>query len=199
MPEDFSDFVLVTIIEGPDSRDKKKVAKEGRYECKVNLVESNFENFQKLVDLSNNNIFFHMFEQKAYYESYRHILRRLQELDTRSLPFEDILINFNKNQVLANSETRANILRSGFYNNSTNNVMMPSCFSVNTRMTYEKKPFLVYKDQSWPSELTENLDKSQLSALRHGIRNKIAIIQGPPGTGKTFVGAKLTKILLENS
>lgn len=44
-PIDFSDFVLATIIEGPDSKDKRAVSKEGRYECKVIMIESHYENF----------------------------------------------------------------------------------------------------------------------------------------------------------
>jgi hypothetical protein len=45
IPDDFSDFMLATIVEGPDSKDKKKVSNDGRYECKVNMIESNYENF----------------------------------------------------------------------------------------------------------------------------------------------------------
>jgi hypothetical protein len=42
-----------------------------------------------------------------------------------------------------------------------------------------------------------SLDKSQLNSLLAGLRQSVSLIQGPPGTGKSFIGALLTKALLE--
>jgi hypothetical protein len=39
-------------------------------------------------------------------------------------------------------------------------------------------------------------DASQLEAVEHVLSNRLAIVQGPPGTGKTFIGIKLTQLLL---
>lgn len=44
-----------------------------------------------------------------------------------------------------------------------------------------------------------NLDKSQLDSLLAGLRQSMSLIQGPPGTGKSFIGALLTKALMENT
>jgi hypothetical protein len=42
-----------------------------------------------------------------------------------------------------------------------------------------------------------SLDNSQLNSLLAGLRQSVSLIQGPPGTGKSFIGALLTKALLE--
>lgn len=42
-----------------------------------------------------------------------------------------------------------------------------------------------------------SLDGSQLSSLLAGLRQSVSLIQGPPGTGKSFIGALLTKAMLE--
>jgi Cdc6-like AAA superfamily ATPase len=43
------------------------------------------------------------------------------------------------------------------------------------------------------------LDESQLNSLLAGLRQSVSLIQGPPGTGKSFIGAMLTKAMLENT
>jgi hypothetical protein len=42
-----------------------------------------------------------------------------------------------------------------------------------------------------------SLDESQLDSLLAGLRQSVSLIQGPPGTGKSFIGALLTKAMLE--
>jgi hypothetical protein len=44
-----------------------------------------------------------------------------------------------------------------------------------------------------------DLDASQLGSLLAGLRQSVSLIQGPPGTGKSFIGALLTRALLDNS
>lgn len=43
------------------------------------------------------------------------------------------------------------------------------------------------------------LDKSQLDSLLAGLRQSVSLIQGPPGTGKSFIGALLTKALVDRT
>ena len=50
---------------------------------------------------------------------------------------------------------------------------------------------------SLPKAVT--LDESQRSSLLAGLRQSVSLIQGPPGTGKSFLGALLTKALLEHT
>ncbi|KAG8344349.1 hypothetical protein TRVL_04823 [Trypanosoma vivax] len=42
------------------------------------------------------------------------------------------------------------------------------------------------------------LDGTQLGALQHMFRNRVAIVQGTPGTGKSFTSTKFLQILLRN-
>ena len=42
-----------------------------------------------------------------------------------------------------------------------------------------------------------SLDSSQLNSLLAGLRQSVSLIQGPPGTGKSFIGASLTKGMLQ--
>lgn len=42
------------------------------------------------------------------------------------------------------------------------------------------------------------LDENQFQAYRAALTNEFTIIQGPPGTGKTFLGLKVTEVLLNN-
>ncbi|KAK6440096.1 hypothetical protein LTR95_003679 [Oleoguttula sp. CCFEE 5521] len=44
-----------------------------------------------------------------------------------------------------------------------------------------------------------HLDDSQLQSLLAGLRQTVSLIQGPPGTGKSFIGALLSKALVEHS
>jgi len=183
---ELNEMVLAIVMEGPDA---KKGAQNGKYFCKVSLVDSNFENFYTLVDWRTNNLHFHMIESKAYYESYRHILKRIQELDTRKMPFTDILIECQHVQD-KNTKIKGNIVeRTPF---------IPQYFNFHSTLDYNQLKFSIYQED-WPISLTSILDESQLEAFKYGIRNKVAIIQGPPGTGKTFVGALITKLILMNT
>jgi hypothetical protein len=172
---DMNDIVLGLVSEGPDPKQKYD---NNTFQCKILLLDNNFRNFAKFINWSKNEDNLHMFESKAYFESYRHILKRIQDIDTRYLPFTDVIINFRMP--------------------NTVNYLIPENYNTQTMLKYNSTSFNLYED-NWPSELTSRLDSSQLKALKHGLRNKVAIIQGPPGTGKTYVGSILTKILLEKS
>lgn len=40
-------------------------------------------------------------------------------------------------------------------------------------------------------QLAAQLNPSQVVALKHVLRNRVALVQGPPGTGKTYLGCKV--------
>ena len=174
--ENVRDFILATVIEMPDKNNKKdkKENTTNKDHCKVTLLDNSFENLFRFLQYKNKS--FIMFESKAYYEAYCHIMRRLQRINSHQLPFTDIIINYERNNVN----------------------MIPDYLLNNTLFTYEGEHFIANSDK-WPNSLEKILDKSQFLAIKHCIRNKVAIIQGPPGTGKTYVGALVTKILLKNT
>ena len=44
--------------------------------------------------------------------------------------------------------------------------------------------FDITNKDCWPSHNTEELDDSQVEALKLALTHEVALIQGPPGTGK---------------
>ena len=127
-------------------------------------------------------------ESPTYYRAYGPILKALQKQDPDSLSFKDELVNLKP-------PTSADFITS----QSTVNV----------------SPFLLegLRSRVKESSLTQDLtnltsgrlschtifDESQDEAIAETLKYKIGIVQGPPGTGKTFIGIKLTEILLSLS
>ena len=112
-----------------------------------------------------------IFESKAYFESKIHIMKRLQQINTKDLPFKDELIDVNfTNMKITHPEK-------GYkYNDS-----------------------IINPDKNeYPNEIKNLFDESQFNALKMTLNDKISLIQGPPGTGKTHFGAIITDILLQN-
>ncbi|CAF0782423.1 unnamed protein product [Rotaria sp. Silwood1] len=50
----------------------------------------------------------------------------------------------------------------------------------------------------WPTSDELHLNPKQREALILALTHKVALIQGPPGTGKTFLGVRITEMLLYN-
>jgi len=114
-----------------------------------------------------------MFESKAYFESYVHIMKRLKKINIQYLPFKRELVDVDFHQLQKEDLYGNKYVR---YNNM---ILWP----------YQNR---------YSKEFINLFDKSQLNAIRNSLINKIALIQGPPGTGKTHVGTILTDIILQN-
>ncbi|KAB7497578.1 NFX1-type zinc finger-containing protein 1 [Armadillidium nasatum] len=117
-----------------------------------------------------------MIESKAYFVSYKHTLKALQ--DIREVPLKDYIVHVNE----------------------TNSP--PDYLSRFTSYEYniDKKLTIIVRDpvMYWPSSKELRLDESQRRALHGALTRQMAVIQGPPGTGKTYLGLLITKILLSN-
>ena len=111
-----------------------------------------------------------IFESKSYFQSYIHILNSIQNLVIKQLPFEKEIVEVNFDS-LEIKDTSAFIY---------DNILI--------------KP----KENIFPDSLKNNLDESQLKAIRHCLTSKIALVQGPPGTGKTHIGTIVTNIFRQN-
>ncbi|CAF0927851.1 unnamed protein product [Adineta steineri] len=61
---------------------------------------------------------------------------------------------------------------------------------------FKKVPVLNIDE--WPTSEQLHLNPKQHEALILALTNKVALIQGPPGTGKTFLGVRITEMLLHN-
>ena len=176
----YENYLLTTVFYNPyvdkkiNDKGKKrknlKIPKYPYYRVQLSLVNINPESFLFLVQNRKN---LQIFESKAYFESYIHILKRLKEINIADLPFKEELIDANFNRlVMRKVNPDLNYVYNGLIINP-----------------YEKK---------YPPEFTNLLDSSQLNAIHKCLHYKIALIQGPPGTGKTHVGTILANLILQN-
>ena len=140
------------------------------YRVELSLVNISTESFSFLI---NNRENLQIFESKAYFESYIHILKRLKEIKTELLPFKKELIDANYSDIKISEEKD---------------------YTYKYLKTYTLRPY----QSEYPLEFKKKLDESQLNAVDLCLNNKIALIQGPPGTGKTHVGAIITDIISQN-
>ena len=123
-------------------------------------------------------------ESPTYYRAYQPVLRALQDTDTEQIAFKDELIQCRQSTppeyITADTELDADIIYTE---------MQPSLQKYNA---------ICYSIDELSLGLT-TLDASQETAIKHCLRNRVAIVQGPPGTGKTFVGVKVVQLLLSIS
>ena len=177
----FKDYLLAVVSYNPylekklleKSEDKKRkrkldsfnLPKEPRYRIKLELINVGPESFKFMIRNRTN---LQLFESRAYFQSYIHVLNRLKNMVIKELPFEKEIIKAEFDDLLIKKDYK--------YGDS---IINPN-------------------ENIFPQFLKEKLDDSQLDALKHCLTSKIALIQGPPGTGKTHVGSIVTNIIREN-
>ena len=96
--DDYSDYLLTTVFYNPyfdlkenggNKNDKNKlkikIPKEPYYRVQLSLININPHSFLFLIQNRKN---LQIFESKAYFESYIHIMKRLQQLNVKDLPFK---------------------------------------------------------------------------------------------------------------
>ena len=169
----YNPYIEKKLLEKSDDKRRKlklesfDIPKEPRYRIKLEVINLSNESFTFMLSNKYN---LQIFESKAYFQSYIHILNRLQNLIIKQLPFEKEIVKVNfDNLEINNSEIF-------LYNNS---IIKP-------------------KENDFPDSIKNNLDDSQLEACKHCLTSKIALIQGPPGTGKTHIGTIVTDIFRQN-
>jgi hypothetical protein len=100
---DYSDYSLTTVFYNPyfdlkeneknnNKKCKIKIPKKPLYRVQLSLINISPQSFLFLVQNRKN---LQIFESKAYFESYIHIMKRLQQLNTKDLPFKSELIDVN--------------------------------------------------------------------------------------------------------
>lgn len=152
-----------------------------------------FHSDLRTVDLKGS---FVMIESKAYFMAYKYVLQGLKNLADK-VPFEPYII-YVKPNVDIPKYLREDALydlrvvkdlglkvKPGIYRKP---IDAPLC-NVNVKSEID----------TWPTSEELGLDDSQRRALHSALTQCFAIIQGPPGTGKTFIGLKITQVLLHNS
>ena len=175
--DNFKTMLFATV----SNRDEENV-KEGRID--IRFIEE-----QDVRGIESRNHVYQMVESPAYFQSYRYVLRGLQELDEESLPFKKYLVECSAEvdppEYLRRDETEG-----------------PVCYDLSKALDVPGVPNAtavpVLQCDAWPPVRKLPLNSSQLEALRTAITTEFSVIQGPPGTGKTYVGARIVRCLLEN-
>ena len=127
-----------------------------------------------------------MAESPAYFESYRHVLSGLQEMDEDNLPFKKYLVECSPDvdppQYLRREEGEE-----------------PARYDLRKTLRQRSRALVpILQPDAWPSARALALNESQLDAFKTALTREFSVIQGPPGTGKTYVGAKIVQCLLNN-
>ena len=129
---------------------------------------------------------FTMVESTAYFEAYRHILSRLQQIEEDPPSFKSYIVDCRS----------VKSIPSPSYLAVKKLDKEDSCFDFSPLGC--SHPVDVLDSRTWPHHEEISLDKSQLVAVQMALTQEISIIQGPPGTGKTYIGLKIVEILLRN-
>ncbi|KAH3710993.1 hypothetical protein DPMN_070492 [Dreissena polymorpha] len=147
-------------------------------------LEVHLENIEDGVLANHGNQSFVMAETSAYFEAYRYVLQGLQEIKG-TMPMTRYIIDC---EIEIKPPSYLLCLGSPHYN-----------FSPLMKDTNNIVEYPVLNTHRWPKACELGLDNSQYNALQTAITKEFSIIQGPPETGKTFVGLKITELLLKNS
>ena len=173
----FSNFLLSTVHLNPYIKENNNIGKPtqpGRYRVQVSLVHIDNNSFTFIKQNISKPL--QIFESKAYYEAYIHIMKRLQTIHVNNLPFRDVLIEGNFTSMKPRYMDSMSFLT----------------------ISNEHRIEINRGELVFPSIISDELDEFQLNAFKIALSSKIAIIQGPPGTGKSYIGVLLTRVLLEN-
>nr|XP_053646669.1 NFX1-type zinc finger-containing protein 1-like [Cherax quadricarinatus] len=165
--------------------------------------------FDSDIDLHKDSVFV-MAETRSYFVAYKHVLFALQGIIEDSFPMESFIVHVEPHMrppsylaqhavydlrvmqsasMMKESEASSKLFKHINKTTEEQNEYLPQLQNV---MVMSELPY-------WPTENALGLDDSQRRALRSALVSKLSIIQGPPGTGKTFIGLKISQVLLHNS
>ncbi|XP_052785302.1 NFX1-type zinc finger-containing protein 1-like [Mya arenaria] len=200
--DNFRTFVFATVM----NRDPKSLVKgivTVRFECKQAETRALFGQL------------FTMAETTAYFESYKHVLKGLQNMRETELPFQRYIVECERHvQPPAYLRRRENtcfdlrpLVDEGIIlkdNSQLENILAdgdedeePITYTFSEH-SQEAEDVKVLDRNSWPPADLLHLDESQFKAIHTALTQEFVITQGPPGTGKTYIGLKIVKALLHN-
>ncbi|XP_043365785.1 NFX1-type zinc finger-containing protein 1-like [Dermochelys coriacea] len=142
---------------------------------------------------------FIMVESPAFFESYRHVLEGLQEMDPAQVPFQSYVV-----------QCRTSVAPPAHFGDAVTfdlSVLHPTGRANKETMGHTSEGHVTAVDLTavrpcdsyiWSPETFPHLDESQILAIRMALSREFVLIQGPPGTGKTFIGLQIVEILLRN-
>ena len=173
--DDFKTMLFATVA----NRDPDELRK-GQFD--IHFLEG-----QDVYGIEERNEAYAMAESPAYFESYRHVLSGLQELEEDSLPFQKYLVRCNADVDPPEYLRREEDERPVHYD-------LGQILNWSSTGTVP----VLQPDAQWPCTNDVCLNESQLEAFKSALTREFCVIQGPPGTGKTYVGAKIVQCLLQN-
>ncbi|XP_022808817.1 NFX1-type zinc finger-containing protein 1-like [Stylophora pistillata] len=165
---------------------------------------------------------FVMIESPAYFESYRHVLEALKEINSE-FPFQKQIVGccrdveppeyqikkennsnfkFNFDDVLVTKReaySKPSELIEKQDSRSAMEIVPDASASVeveNAIPSAAEERKCTPNDYCWPDRASLGLNESQMRAFKMALTKRFAVIQGPPGTGKTYVGWKIARVLL---
>ncbi|KAF2369241.1 P-loop containing nucleoside triphosphate hydrolase, partial [Trinorchestia longiramus] len=193
--DDFASYFLATIA----AKDEQML-RQGLIGVKL-LSQENF----------NPKLQYTVVESRAFFISYKHVLKALQLMDENTIPLAEHIIfaqqvieppEYLLNATVRNFDLRV-VLDPSYIKATKPNKVFPNAKTVELPVGFrgdlEAIPVLNANVLNWPLASKFGLDESQLAALHAALTKRLVIIQGPPGTGKTFLGLKITQVLLHNS
>ena len=213
--DDFNTLLFAT-VENPDSK-----------ELKEGLLEVRFENIssEEVNQFLEEKQIFVMIESPAYFESYRHVLEALKEINSE-FPFQkqiveccgdveppeyqiqeenDSKFKFHFDGVLdAKREAYSELPELAEQQDFPSIMEIVSDASAGVERSLENEiPSALQEcqctpnDHCWPDKESLGFNESQMRAFKMALTKRLAVIQGPPGTGKTYVGWKIAHVLLQ--
>ena len=213
--DDFNTLVFAT-VENPDSKELK----EGLLEVRFGNISS-----EEVNQFLEEKQIFVMIESPAYFESYRHVLEALKEINSQ-FPFQkqiveccgdveppeyqiqeenDSKFKFHFDGVLdAKREAYSELPELAEQQDFPSTMEIVSDASAGVEISLENEiPSALQEcqctpnDHCWPDRESLGLNESQMRAFKMALTKRLAVIQGPPGTGKTYVGWKIARVLLQ--
>ena len=116
-----------------------------------------------------------MVESPAYFESYRHVLACLQDINQETFPFQKYLVHC-VSEVDPPLYLRGRYTPQVFYD-------LRGTFGAHDLEAVKRVPLLELEALPSSYESDEKLNQSQLEALQAALSKEFVVIQGPPGTG----------------
>ena len=114
-----------------------------------------------------------MVESPAYFESYSHVLKRLQSFKPDSFPFQRYLVTCSRD------------VKPPLYLKKQKSSDKPVSYDLEQVLGGVRQVNLLKRD-SWAQveQRQKTLNQSQLNALKAALTQEFAVVQGPPGTGR---------------
>ncbi|CAF0978486.1 unnamed protein product [Adineta steineri] len=220
--DNFKTCAFVTV------EDRTQIEKDFIISVKTLEKINNNEQIQVDLDAIDSSYSLIMIETTTYFEAYRPVLNALQSIDIeQTFPLAPFLLkltnemvppdyitpttkyDFTPLLVEPNSDVKASVVvheivpqHRGLGRRGPIQPITAKEFQIRYKQSNQVlskyKSVSLLKTDAWPTHDELHLNPKQRDALILALTSKVALIQGPPGTGKTFLGVRITEMLLHN-